>query len=196
MASVDTPSGSPYSARVTIGSEDEIRQATSQNATNREQLDRVLESLPALRRWLLRSAPRQDNPDRQPLPLSEVRTVIHLHQVGPQTVGELARGLGISYSTATECVADLERRGRVVKMRSEIDRRQVMVTLTPEAQAAASRIVSERAGVVSAVLDEMSSSERRAFVKGIDLLARAAEAWMDRGAERQAAPEAAQIPQA
>ncbi len=93
-------------------------------------------------------------------------------------------------------MADLERRGRVVKMRSEIDRRQVMVTLTPEAQAAASRIVSERAGVVSAVLDEMSSSERRAFVKGIDLLARAAEAWMDRGAERQAAPEAAQIPQA
>ena len=180
---------------MTISSEDEIRQTGLQDATYREQLDRVLESLPALRRWLLRSAPRQEHPERPPLPLSEVRTVIHLHQVGSQTVGELARGLGISYSTATECVADLERRGRVVKMRSEIDRRQVMVTLTPEAEATATRILSERAGVVSAVLEEMTPSEQRAFIKGIDLLARAAEAWMDRGAEPQVPSEIARVPQ-
>jgi DNA-binding MarR family transcriptional regulator len=162
----------------------------------RAQMDRVLEALPALRRWLLRSNPRGELVGAgrgSGLPLSEVRTVIHLHQTGPQSVGELARGLGISYSTATECIADLERRGRVVKTRSETDRRQVLVRLTPEAEATASRIISERAGIVAGVLRQMNPVERQAFIEGVMLLSREAEAWMDVG-RRQASE--AQAPHA
>ena len=107
-------------------------------------------------------------------------------------MGELARGLGIACSTATECVAGLESRDRVVRDRSSEDRRQVVVRLTPEAEAVAFQIQSHRKLLLSRVLEQMSPREAEAFVKGLSLLAAEAESWMDRtpAPEQTAAAEA------
>ena len=107
--------------------------------------------------------------------------LIHLHQRGPMKIGDLARSLGIACSTATEAVASLEAQGRVVKHRSEVDRRLVTVSLTPEAEAVASQVVSQRRAVVENVLRQLSPADREAFIGGLTLLARDAEAWMDGG---------------
>lgn len=96
------------------------------------------------------------------------------------TMGELAHGLGISCSTATECVTSLEARGRALRQRSATDRRQVVVSLTPEAEVVASQVLSQRKVVVEGMLQQLSPRERRAFVKGLSLLAAGAESWMDR----------------
>lgn len=146
-----------------------------------DQAEHVLGALPALRRWLVRSVPPRNQPQgHTPAPLSHIRVLIHLFQRGPMTMGELAHGLGISCSTATECVTSLEARGRVLRQRSATDRRQVVVRLTPEAEVAASQVLSQRKVVVEGMLQQLSSSERRAFVKGLSLLANGAESWMDR----------------
>ncbi len=145
---------------------------------SQQQMDQVLASLPALSRWLQRSRPgggRQEGPP----PLSHVRMLILLHQRGPSTIGELARGLGIACSTATEGVAALEVSGRVAKRRSQRDRRQVVVSLTPEAEAIATRVLSQRRVVLEDVLRRLSRSDRDAFVRGLLLLAQAAESWAE-----------------
>ena len=142
-------------------------------------VDHVLEVLPTLRRWLVRSAPARGNREGRPSsPFSHTRAIIHLYQHGPMTMGELARGLGIACSTATECVAGLEARGRVVKDRPESDRRQVVVSLTPEAKATAAQVVSQRKVVIERVLQQLSEQKAKAFVKGLDYLAAEVDAWL------------------
>ncbi len=157
-----------------------MRVVSETERISQQQTSLVLEALPVLRRWLRTSAPRTERPkERQPLPLSHVRALIHLYQNGPLTVGGLARGLGISNSTATECVAGLEAQGRVVKERSTSDRRCVVVRVTPEAAVATARVLSQRSAVVERALQQLSSKESRAFVRGLALLSREAESWMD-----------------
>ncbi|MFH1141001.1 MAG: MarR family transcriptional regulator [Chloroflexota bacterium] len=146
----------------------------------RLQVGQVLEALPAIRRWLVRSAhshPR--GVGHTSIPLSHIRTLLHLAQFGPMTIGELARGLGVSYSTATECAAGLEARGRVTKQRAPSDRRQVVVSLTPEAQEVASIVLAKRKGAVERVLKQLSPSERRTLIKGLTLLAKDLEGEVD-----------------
>lgn len=163
--------------------------ASETETLSRQQMDQVLEVLPTLRRWLLRSVPKAPRQEGiVPLPLSHVRVLIHLYQRGPLTMGQLAHGLGISCSAATECVAALEGRGRILKHRPQADRRQVVVSLTPEAEAAASRVLSYRKVVVGDVLRHLSPMEAEAFVKGLLLLALKAEFWMDHTDSSQRAP--------
>ncbi len=147
--------------------------------SNSTELEEALIALPVLRRWLLRSFPNRPQAGGKESPLSHLRVIIHLHQHGPMMMTELARGLGISCSTATECVSALESRGRVLKTRSQSDRRGVVVSLTPDAEAVASKAFSYRRGVLISVLDQLSTSERKAFTKGLSMLARSAEDWMD-----------------
>jgi len=144
-----------------------------------QQLDQVLKALPSLARWLRRSRPAHQLEGHEPVTLSQARVLIHLAQHGPMSMGELARGMDISYSTATECIAALETHGRVAKNRSQSDRRNVVVNLTPDAEAAVSQVLSRRKVLVEKVLERIPPSDRRAFVKGITLLSLEAEAWMD-----------------
>ncbi|MBF8267017.1 MAG: MarR family transcriptional regulator [Dehalococcoidia bacterium] len=150
-------------------------------ATLQRQVALVLESLPSVRRWLVHAARVPDRPEgHNHLPLSHVRVLLDLALYGPMTMGQLARRLGISCSTATECVAGLESRGRVMKQRSLSDRRQVMVSLTPEAERIASQVLAQRQGVVERVITQLSPAERQAFVKGLTLLGREVEEWIER----------------
>ena len=159
-------------------------------AAKGDQMEQALQALPVVRRWLLRSMPvRQSGQGSEPVPFSHIRALIHLYQKGPMCMGDLARGLGIAYSTATECMAGLEARGRVTRDRSTVDHRQVVVRLTPEAEAVASQVHHQRRVVVERALRRLSPSEGRAFVKGISLLAAEAESSMEQGsAPERAAP--------
>ncbi|MSQ13560.1 MAG: MarR family transcriptional regulator [Dehalococcoidia bacterium] len=147
-------------------------------------LDQALEALPSLARWLRRFAPGRPQGDKVPT-LAQVRVLIHLFQNGHQSMGQLARGLGVSCSAATECVAALEATGKVTRTRSSTDRRRVEVTLSHEAQAVAARVISERRVVLERVLDGLTDREGRAFVKGLVFLGKNAETWLDEARFRQ-----------
>lgn len=169
-----------------------MRSISEPERNSRHSLDQALEALPSLARWLRRSGPGRPQGDKAPT-LAQVRVLIHLFQNGHQSMGQLARGLGISCSAATESVAALEATGRVTRTRSSADRRRVEVTLSHEAQAVAARVISERRVVLERVLDRLTEREGRAFVKGMTLLAKNAEAWLDEARFREAAvPPAAQ----
>ncbi|MEJ2508607.1 MAG: MarR family transcriptional regulator [Gammaproteobacteria bacterium] len=55
-----------------------------------------------------------------------------LAEAAPLAVGELARRANLSQATVTDILDRMQRRGLVSRMRSEADKRRVLVTLTAE----------------------------------------------------------------
>ena len=147
---------------------------------SKSEVDQVLVSFPILRRFLsLSSTISKGNGHASRLTVSQIRIVVHLYQRGPMFVSKLARDLGISTSSATEQISALEAIGCLTKSKSELDKRTVLVELTPEASAIGSKIQSQRRQVVKSVLAAMSDSERKAFAKGIELFSQRAGEWLD-----------------
>ncbi len=91
-----------------------------------------------------------------------IRAAIHIHDEGPQTIGQLAQGLGISQGWASRVVDELERAGYVDRERDAADRRVVRVRLTPMAVERVERAYQWRGGSVEAALTGMGSVERAA----------------------------------
>jgi DNA-binding MarR family transcriptional regulator len=91
-----------------------------------------------------------------------IRAAIHIHDEGPQTIGQLAQGLGISQGWASRVVDELERAGYVERERDAADRRVVRVRLTPMAVERVERAYQWRGGAVEASLTGMGSGERAA----------------------------------
>jgi DNA-binding MarR family transcriptional regulator len=106
----------------------------------------------------------------------EVLVVGHLVD-GAVGVGALANHMGVTQSTMTATIDELERRGFVERHRPANDRRRVTVRATTkglEAMAASSVLDTSR---VAGVLASMSDDDRERAVEGLALLARAASAY-------------------
>jgi DNA-binding MarR family transcriptional regulator len=105
----------------------------------------------------------------------------HLSETRATTPAALARHLGVGNATMSAAVKRLVRLGYVERARDPSDRRSVQLRLAQKGAAAmraSSVLESDR---VRAVLARLSSSERRAALDGLALLARAAEDVMQEG---------------
>jgi DNA-binding MarR family transcriptional regulator len=91
-----------------------------------------------------------------------IRAAVFIHENGPQTVGQLARGLGISQGWASRIVDDLERAGYVSRTRDPADRRVVRVGLTAMATERVQKAARWRGDAVEAALSGMGPDERAA----------------------------------
>ncbi len=69
----------------------------------------------------------------------KIAALRHLHNAGPQTIGQLADYLYISNSSASELVDKLETLGYATRARSPQDNRVVIVTLTQAGSALAQK---------------------------------------------------------
>jgi DNA-binding MarR family transcriptional regulator len=121
-------------------------------------------------------------PAAGPISPHVIRAAIHIHDEGPQTVGQLAQGLGISQGWASRVVDELERAGYVERERDPDDRRVVRVRLTPMAVDRVESASSWQGGAVEAALTGMGPDERaviavflRRFIDGTRGSARASE---------------------
>ena len=61
----------------------------------------------------------------------KIATLRYLIEAGPLTVGQLRAFLCISDSSTSELIARLQKKGYVTRTRSEVDRRVVLVDVTP-----------------------------------------------------------------
>jgi DNA-binding MarR family transcriptional regulator len=86
------------------------------------------------------------------LSLSQYHVLEALRGSVERTVGELAEAAGVAAPTATRMLDCLARDGYVTRRHSEIDRRVVLVTLTPEG-----------AEAVEVAHEHMESFRRRVF---------------------------------
>jgi MarR family transcriptional regulator, organic hydroperoxide resistance regulator len=69
------------------------------------------------------------------LTIAHVRALFALDQTEPATAGEIAEMARISPASVTGMLDDLERDGIVTRVRSDTDRRRVLVTLTDDGRA-------------------------------------------------------------
>jgi DNA-binding MarR family transcriptional regulator len=115
----------------------------------------------------------------------------HLDDVDPMTLNGLATHMGVTPGTMSLTIDRLERKGYVVRLRDVADRRRVHLRLT-----SAGVRVREASSVldpplVEALVSRLSDDDREAAVRGLTLLASAAQAQMaDRGRSGQDASKA------
>jgi DNA-binding MarR family transcriptional regulator len=117
-----------------------------------------------MRRWQDRAAPA-------PAPLSP-RHVAALEQIrgGPVTVGELAAQLGLTLSTVSGVLADLDRAGLVERHPDPADRRRTIVQIAPGQATLIGPWLDGAAKPLARVLDKLTPGEQEAFLKAMDLL--------------------------
>jgi MarR family transcriptional regulator, organic hydroperoxide resistance regulator len=102
----------------------------------------------------------------------------HLDDVDPMTLNGLARHMGVTAGTMSLTIDRLERKGYVVRLRDVADKRRVHVRLT-----SAGVRVREASSVldpplVEAMVARLSPEDRDAAIRGLELLAGAAQAQM------------------
>lgn len=108
----------------------------------------------------------------------------HLDDIDPITLNDLAGHMGVTAGTMSLAVDRLERKGFVVRLRDTRDRRRVHLRLT-----SAGVRVREASSVldpprVEALVGRLTAEERAAAIRGLALLASAAQ-----GGERPAKDE-------
>jgi DNA-binding MarR family transcriptional regulator len=102
----------------------------------------------------------------------------HLDEIEPTTLNELARHMGVTPGTMSLAIDRLEHRGYVARLRDVADRRRVHVRLTSagvRVRDASSVLDPER---VEALVARLDDADRDVALRGLELLARAAEEQM------------------
>ncbi len=118
-----------------------------------------------MRRWQDGTAP----PSTAPL---SPRHVAALEQLlgGPLTVSELASRLGLTLTTVSGVLADLDRAGFIERHPDPADRRRTIVQVIPARATLIGEWLDGAAKPLARVLDKLSPSEQQAFLKAMDLL--------------------------
>ncbi|MGH9792596.1 MAG: MarR family winged helix-turn-helix transcriptional regulator [Candidatus Acidiferrales bacterium] len=124
---------------------------------------------------------RRDPKSRRRISAHQGSILDHLDAVEPTSVNGLARHMGVTASTMSLSVDRLERLGYVTRARDAGDRRRVHLRLTSagvRVKEAQSVLEPDR---VHGMLAQLSPTGRDAGIRGLELLARAAERYMASG---------------
>ena len=103
----------------------------------------------------------------------------HLDEIEPTTLLALARHMGVTSSTMSLNVDRLVRSGYVKRERDATDARKVGLRLTKEGLRLKERNSVLDPLLVQAMLEGMNPTERAAGLAGLEMLARAASAFME-----------------
>jgi DNA-binding MarR family transcriptional regulator len=106
--------------------------------------------------------------------LPQLRTLVVVSLQGPQTVSSLADRLDVHASTMTRMCSRLVARGLVARKPSAIDRREVVIELTPQGQGLVDEVMDKRRREVDAVVRRMMPEDRDRVVTALVLFAEAA----------------------
>lgn len=140
---------------------------------NKEIVNRVLDLYPRVFH-ACHSRHVRDPKTREAVSTNQTRVLDHLDDVEPTSLMGLARHMGVSASTMSLTVDRLVRRGYVTRSRDGSDRRVVSLRLT----AAGTRLRDAQSVLdprrVTAMMSRLSPDERQDAVRGLALLARAA----------------------
>jgi DNA-binding MarR family transcriptional regulator len=107
--------------------------------------------------------------------LAQLRTLVVVSLQGPQTVSALADRLDVHASTMTRMCSRLVARGQVIRKPSALDRREVVIELTPQGQGLVDEVMDKRRREINAVVRRMAPEDRDRVVSALELFAQAAD---------------------
>ncbi len=118
------------------------------------------------------------HPDRtpcgMPVPVSEAHALSELAESGATTPSRLAAALRLEKSTVSRLTAQLEKRGWIVRTRSERDARSTVLELTEEGWKMAGVLAERRANRFDALLARLPDDDRERVLDAMNLLVDAA----------------------
>ena len=103
------------------------------------------------------------------LSMTQVRAMSHLLRHPGETLTALAAELGIALGTASETVDRLVELSMVERQTNPANRRQILLSLTPDAAAMAREIGRQRVEQLDEVFARLTDEEASGFLKGLDL---------------------------
>jgi len=125
----------------------------------------------------------KDPKTRRQVSAHQASILDHLDEKEPTALVELARHMGVTVSTMSLNVERLVRRGYVRRTRSAEDRRRLRLLLTASGLRLREASTVLEPSRVDAMLNELEAGERGQALKGLALLADAADRGMARQAE-------------
>lgn len=108
----------------------------------------------------------------------------HLDGVDPTMVTELAEHLGVTASTMSLTLKRLEAAGYIWRQRDPSDRRVMNVRLTEAGERVRDAQTVLEPELVAGMLQELAPTDREAALRGLALLAEAADRLVRRGRQR------------
>jgi DNA-binding MarR family transcriptional regulator len=99
------------------------------------------------------------------LPAREMRAIVVLSSRGRCIMSDFAAAIGVPMSTATHMIEKLVRKGLVVRVRSEKDRRVVHVELSEEGRKREHHFLENRVAMGRDMLTPLSRGERELFLE-------------------------------
>ena len=114
-----------------------------------------------------------ETPCGAPVPVSEAHALAVLAERGAVSQDELGRHLGLTKSTISRLVDQLQQRGWAQRRIGEDDARRRLVELTIEGRKAAGEIAGLRAERMARVLDRIPEQDRPAVLAALDALVEA-----------------------
>lgn len=102
--------------------------------------------------------------------LTQLRALAAAEEAGPCTLGVLAEALSISTSSASRLVDRLIATGALDRRQSDTNRREVTLQVTAAGRRLLRRHEASRRAVFTDALREMSSTEVRALVRGLEAI--------------------------
>lgn len=108
--------------------------------------------------------------------LGQVRCLCFIWAHEAVTIGDISRGLGISYPAATKVVSRLVEKGLAARKHDTLDRRNIFVEITPLGSALTRRVKPEKLKRLGTLLDRMASEDLNHLRQGIEAFLAAAVA--------------------
>lgn len=106
----------------------------------------------------------------------QVSILDHLDAKQPTMLSDLAKHLGVTPATMSLAIGRLVERGYVTRILDPVDRRKVQLRLTADGARVTNANSVLEPSLVEDMLNELPADDRRAALKGLALLARAAGA--------------------
>jgi DNA-binding MarR family transcriptional regulator len=101
---------------------------------------------------------------------AQARTLLALHDAGPQRVTELARLDHLKQPSMSAVLIRMERLGWVRRVDDNDDLRAVIVRLTPAGERIASELIAARTTVLQSYLDTLPAFDRAAIAAALPAL--------------------------
>ncbi len=112
---------------------------------------------------------------------AQARTLLALHDAGPQRVTDLARLDHLKQPTMSVVLIRMERLGWVRRVEDKGDLRAVIVRLTPAGDRIASQLIAARTTVLQSCLETLSVTDRAAVAAALPALRKLSSRGDSRG---------------
>jgi len=135
------------------------------NENNPSPARKIIEIIPYVMR-VMASEIRQNSSNLRPAHFQLLGKLIHRSW----TLSELADSQAVSAPTMSKTITLLEERGWVTRIRSEADRRVVLIEATEEGHRIIKEALTRAENHITSLLESLDSDEQKKLAEGLDIL--------------------------